>query len=49
MLLRENGVDDLRQVGYLLYEPRGSTTVIRAGGEPGPVMRQGLAAAGRHN
>jgi uncharacterized membrane protein YcaP (DUF421 family) len=49
MLLRENGVDDLSQVGYLLYEPRGSTTVIRAGWEPGPVMRQGLAAAGRHN
>lgn len=49
MLLRENGVDDLSQVGYLLYETRGSTTLIRAGHEPGPVMCQGLTAAGRHN
>jgi uncharacterized membrane protein YcaP (DUF421 family) len=49
MLLRQNGIDDLSQVKYLLYEPRGSTTLIRAGEEPGPVMRQGLAAAGRHN
>ena len=46
MLLREHDVGDLSQVGYLLYEPRGRTTLIRAGEEPGPVMRQGLAAAG---
>jgi uncharacterized membrane protein YcaP (DUF421 family) len=46
MLLREHGVADVSQVGYLIYEPRGRTTLIRAGEEPGPVMRQGLAAAG---
>jgi uncharacterized membrane protein YcaP (DUF421 family) len=46
MLLRQHGVGDLGQVGYLLYEPRGQTTLIRAGDEPGPVMLQGLAAAG---
>jgi uncharacterized membrane protein YcaP (DUF421 family) len=46
MLLRQHGVGDLSQVGYLLYEPRGRTTLIRAGEEPGPVMRQGLATAG---
>jgi uncharacterized membrane protein YcaP (DUF421 family) len=46
MLLREHGVGDLSQVGYLLYEPQGRTTLIRAGEEPGSVMRQGLAAAG---
>jgi uncharacterized membrane protein YcaP (DUF421 family) len=46
MLLRQHGVGDLSQVGYLLYEPRGRTTLIRAGEEPGPVMRHGLAAAG---
>jgi uncharacterized membrane protein YcaP (DUF421 family) len=47
VLLRRHGVTDLSQVGYLLYEPNGCTTLIRAGGEVGPVMRQGLAAAGR--
>ena len=46
MLLRQHGVSDLSQVGYLLYEPRGRTTLIRAGEEPGPVMQHGLAAAG---
>jgi uncharacterized membrane protein YcaP (DUF421 family) len=46
MMLRQHGVHDVGQVGYLLYEPRGSTTLIRAGEEPGPVMQQGLAAAG---
>ena len=46
MLLRQHGVGDLSQVGYLLYEPLGRTTLIRAGEAPGPVMRQGLAAAG---
>src|SRR5580704_3692269 len=34
-LLRRHGVDDLGQVGYLLYETRGATTLIGAGGEPG--------------
>ena len=48
-LLRQQGVDDLRQVGYLLYETRGATTLIGADGEPGPLMRDGLFAAGyRH-
>jgi uncharacterized membrane protein YcaP (DUF421 family) len=46
MLRQQHGVGDLRQVGYLLYEPLGRTTLLRAGEEPGPVMRQGLAAAG---
>ena len=45
-LLRQQGVDDLGQVGYLLYETRGTTTVIAAGREPGPLMRAGLFAAG---
>jgi uncharacterized membrane protein YcaP (DUF421 family) len=45
-LLRRHGVDDLGQVGYLLYETRGATTLIGAGGEPGPLMRDGLIAAG---
>jgi uncharacterized membrane protein YcaP (DUF421 family) len=45
-LLRQHGVDDLGQVGYLLYETRGVTTVIGADAEPGPLMRDGLFAAG---
>lgn len=45
-LLRKHGVGDLNQVGYLLYEPGGQTTLIPADHEPGPVMREGLAAAG---
>jgi uncharacterized membrane protein YcaP (DUF421 family) len=45
-LLRQHGVDDLGQVGYLLYETRGVTTVIGADAEPGPLMRDGLLAAG---
>ena len=48
-LLRQQGVDDLQQVGYLLYETRGTTTLIGADSEPGPLMRDGLSAAGyRH-
>jgi uncharacterized membrane protein YcaP (DUF421 family) len=48
-LLRQQGVDDLGQVGYLLYETRGTTTLIGAGIVPGPLMRDGLSAAGyRH-
>jgi uncharacterized membrane protein YcaP (DUF421 family) len=42
-LLRENGVGDLGQVGYLLYETRGAVTVIGADREPGPLMRTGSA------
>jgi len=45
-LLRQQGVDDLGQVGYLLYETRGMTTVIGANAEPGPLMRDGLSVAG---
>lgn len=45
-LLRENGVADLGQVGYLLYEPRGVVTVTGAGREPGPLVRDGLNASG---
>jgi uncharacterized membrane protein YcaP (DUF421 family) len=48
-LLRRHGVDDLGQVGYLLYETRGTTTLIGAGREPGPLMRDGLFAAGYRN
>jgi hypothetical protein len=48
-LLRQQSVDDLGQVGYLLYETRGTTTLIGADSEPGPLMRDGLSAAGyRH-
>jgi uncharacterized membrane protein YcaP (DUF421 family) len=45
-LLRENGVGDLGQVGYLLYETRGAVTVIAVDREPGPLMRDGLNASG---
>ena len=45
-LLRQQGVDDLGQVGYLLYETRGATTLIGADGELGPLIRDGLSAAG---
>jgi len=49
VLLRGHDVDDLSQVAYLLYEPSGRTTLIRAGEESGAVIRQGLAAAGYLN
>jgi uncharacterized membrane protein YcaP (DUF421 family) len=45
-LLREKGVGDLRQVGYLLYEPSGEVTVIGAGREPGPLVLNALKASG---
>ena len=45
-LLRENGVDDLGQVGYLLYEARGGVTVMSANREPGRLAREGLDASG---
>ena len=44
-LLREKGIGDLGQVGYLLYEPRGATTLIGADREPGPLEREGLNAS----
>jgi len=47
-LLRENGVGDLGQVGYLLYETRGIATVIGADREPSPLARDGLNASGYH-
>ena len=43
-LLREKGVGDLSQVGYLLYETRGTATLIGADREPGPLVRDGLNA-----
>lgn len=46
-LLREKGVGDLGQVGYLLYETRGTVTLVAAGSEPGPLMLDGLDASGR--
>jgi uncharacterized membrane protein YcaP (DUF421 family) len=45
-LLREKGVADLGQVGYLLYEARGTVTVIGADREPFPLERDGLDASG---
>jgi uncharacterized membrane protein YcaP (DUF421 family) len=48
MLLRQHDVEDLSQVGYLIYEPLGRTTLVPAGQEPGPVMREGIGAAGYH-
>jgi uncharacterized membrane protein YcaP (DUF421 family) len=45
-LLRQQGVDDISQVGYLLYETRGATTLIGADSEPGPLVRHALFAAG---
>jgi uncharacterized membrane protein YcaP (DUF421 family) len=45
-LLREKGIADLGQVGYLLYEARGTVTVIGAGREPFPLERDGLDASG---
>ena len=45
-LLRQQGVDDLSRVGYLLYETRGATTLVGADAEPGPLTRDALSAAG---
>lgn len=45
-LLRENGVGDLGQVGYLVYETRGTVTLIGADRTPGPLMRDALNASG---
>ncbi|MDR3035488.1 MAG: DUF421 domain-containing protein [Kitasatospora sp.] len=45
-LLRQNGVGDLGQVGYLIYEARGAVTVIGADSEPGPLVRDGLDDSG---
>jgi uncharacterized membrane protein YcaP (DUF421 family) len=49
MMLRQDGVGDLGEVAYLLYEPLGRTTVIRSGEEPGALMRRGLTAARFHD
>jgi uncharacterized membrane protein YcaP (DUF421 family) len=45
-LLREKGVSDLRQVGYLLYEASGAVTLVGADREPGPLVLDGLKASG---
>jgi uncharacterized membrane protein YcaP (DUF421 family) len=45
-LLRQQGVDDVSEVGYLLYETRGATTLVGADAEPGPLTRDALSAAG---
>jgi len=45
-LLRQQGVDDLNQVGYLLYETRGATTLVGADRKPGPLTREPLSSAG---
>lgn len=44
-LLREKGVGDLRQVGYLLYEASGAVTLTGAGREPGPLVLDELKAS----
>jgi uncharacterized membrane protein YcaP (DUF421 family) len=41
-LLRERGIGDLGEVGYLLYETRGAVTVVGADREPGPLVKEGL-------
>lgn len=46
VLLRENGVADIGQVGYLLYEPRGTVTLLGASSEPGSLMQDVLNASG---
>jgi uncharacterized membrane protein YcaP (DUF421 family) len=48
-LLRSHGVEDLHQVSYLLYETRGSTTLVRGDADPGPVTQAALSAAGFSN
>jgi uncharacterized membrane protein YcaP (DUF421 family) len=45
-MLREKGIADLAQVGYVLYEARGTATVIAADREPGPLERDGLNVSG---
>jgi uncharacterized membrane protein YcaP (DUF421 family) len=45
-LLREKGAGDLGRVGYLLYETRGTVTLIGADRKPGPLERDGLNASG---
>jgi uncharacterized membrane protein YcaP (DUF421 family) len=45
-LLRDNGVGDLGQVGYLLYEACGDVTLIGAEREPGPLELDALNASG---
>lgn len=45
-MLREKGVGELAQVGYLLYEARGVVTLVGADIEPGPVVLGGLDASG---
>jgi uncharacterized membrane protein YcaP (DUF421 family) len=45
-LLRQHDVDDLSEVGYLLYETRGATTLVGPDREPGPLTRGALSAAG---
>jgi uncharacterized membrane protein YcaP (DUF421 family) len=45
-LVRSHGVDDLHQVSYLLYETRGSTTLVRGDANPGPLTQAALSAAG---
>jgi uncharacterized membrane protein YcaP (DUF421 family) len=45
-LLREHQVTSVEEVRYVLYETRGALTVLRAGYPTGPLLRDGLAAAG---
>jgi uncharacterized membrane protein YcaP (DUF421 family) len=45
-LLRQHGVDDLGRVGYLVYETRGATTLVRADADQGPLTEEALSAAG---
>jgi uncharacterized membrane protein YcaP (DUF421 family) len=45
-LLREKGVGDLGQVGYLLYEACAAVTLVAADREPAPLVLDGLDASG---
>lgn len=45
-LLRERAVADVADVDYLLYETRGSITLVGRGDRVGPLVLDGLRAAG---
>lgn len=47
-LLREQGVARLEDVEYLLYETRGRVTLVGRDDAVGPIIQEGLDAAGHH-
>lgn len=46
--LREQGVNRIEDVRYLLYETRGAISLVKVGDAAGPLVEDGLAAAGYH-